>query len=117
MLSYATYKIFHYVGLAMVLSSLGALIVHQNNVLSKRTIAITHGLGLLLLLISGFGALAKLQIHSIPLWVAAKLGLWLLLGGYMALVPRLRNRFSAALWFGLPLTMALGAYLAQYKPF
>ncbi len=117
MLSYATYKIFHYVGISMVLASLGALIVYENKVLTKRSIAITHGVGLVLLLISGFGALAKLQIHSIPGWVAAKLGLWLLLGAYMALVPRLRNRFSAALWFGLPITMALGAYLAQYKPF
>lgn len=101
----------------MVLASLGALIVFENKVLSKRFLAITHGVGLLLLLVSGFGALAKLQIHSIPLWVAAKIGLWLLLGAYMALVPRLRSRFAAALWFGLPVTMALGAYLAQNKPF
>jgi uncharacterized membrane protein SirB2 len=117
MLTYATYKLVHTLALSMVLVSLGALIVGPSSKLSKRTIAITHGVGLLLLLVSGFGLLAKLQIHSVPGWVGAKLVFWLLLGGYMALVPRLRSKHTALLWWSLPVVTVMAAYMALTKPF
>jgi hypothetical protein len=117
MLSFVTYKLLHFSGLAMVLVSLGGLVVHSPQFLSKRTLAITHGIGLLLLLVSGFGMLAKLSIHwPLPAWVGGKFVIWLVLGAYMGLVPRMRARRAALLWWGLiGLTLA-AAYLAGTKP-
>jgi hypothetical protein len=46
---------------------------------------ITHGLGLLLVLVAGFGMLAKLGIHGVPTWAALKLIIWVALGAFAAL--------------------------------
>jgi hypothetical protein len=117
MLPYETYKTVHFIGLAMVLLSLGALIVHQQTILSKRTLAVTHGIGLLLLLVTGFGMLAKAGIHSVPGWVGGKLAIWLILGAYMALIPRLRNRQAGLLWWSIVVLVGTAGYLATTKPF
>ncbi len=102
----------------MVLVSLGALIAHQAGAVSKRTVAITHGIGLLLLFLSGFAMLAKLQIHwPLPGWVGGKLIIWLILGAYMGFAPRWRHRRAMALWWSLIALTGLAAYLASSKPF
>ncbi len=100
----------------MVLISLGALIVHQKGPLSKRTLAVTHGIGLLLVIVSGFGMLARLGVHSFPSWVVGKLIIWIILGGFMGLVPRLRNKRAGLLWWSLVLLTGVAAWLATSKP-
>ena len=67
-MSYEVYKIIHLLGLSMVLMSLGGIILHSINGGSKgsntfrKGAMITHGVGLFLLLVAGFGMLAKLGI-------------------------------------------------------
>jgi hypothetical protein len=85
----------------------------------RRWIAITHGVGLLIVIVSGFGLLARLGIsHSAgwPMWVWIKLGIWLVLGGITALVAK-SPRYASFLWFFIPVLAALAAYLAINKPF
>jgi hypothetical protein len=80
-----------------------------------RAMALIHGFGMLLVLVGGFGMLARMGIHSFPLWVWIKLIVWLALGGSMVLAKR-RANWGLAL---LTLWMALGgfaAYLGIFKP-
>ena len=123
MISYPVYKVVHLLGIFMVLLSLGGTLLWfgtggSRNHSWRRFMAITHGAGLLLALVGGFGLLARLgTVHGgLPGWVWAKLGIWTVLGGALALVSRL-PRLAQLLWW---LTLALGgsaAWLAGSKPF
>jgi len=78
---------------------------------------ISHGLGLLLILVSGFGMAARLGLVSgLPGWVHAKLGIWVLLG----LAVSLAKRKGAIGWPVFVLLVGLGttaAFIAVNKPF
>lgn len=123
MISYAIYKIIHLVGVLMVFLALGGVATNAINGGIKNhswriPIAITHGVGLLLSLIGGFGLLARLGIvhGGLPGWVMAKLGIWILFAALIGVVSRKPN-WSKPIW---PLIIVLGAtaaYLAGSKPF
>jgi hypothetical protein len=114
------YKLMHLLGLFLVLIALGGLALHGANGGSRETqrwrrpVAITHGLGLLLLLVGGFGMLAKLGA-GLPPWAAGKLVLWLALGAALGLLGR-RPALGRPLWFVVPLLALGAAMLAIYKP-
>ncbi len=76
-----------------------------------------HGVGLLFILISGFGMAARLgMMTELPGWVKAKVGLWLVLGLMISLVKR-KGYIGwpvAILIWGLGTTAAI---LAITKPF
>ncbi|MFP5520527.1 MAG: hypothetical protein ACLGGX_11530 [Bdellovibrionia bacterium] len=78
---------------------------------------ILHGVGLALILISGFGMAARLGLVSgLPGWIHAKLAIWVLLGAGIALA----KRKGAIGWPVAVLLMGLGttaAYIAINKPF
>lgn len=75
-MSLSFYHLLHLLGLILVFIGFGALFTPD----SRRAMK-WHGIGLLISLISGFGMLAKLGIFkSMPTWVWAKIGLWLVLG-------------------------------------
>ena len=87
MISYSIYKIVHLLGVMMVFLSLGGVIMHAINGGEKehswrKPVAITHGIGLLLALVGGFGLLARLGVMhgTLPGWVLAKLGIWFVFG-------------------------------------
>jgi hypothetical protein len=118
-MSYQIYKILHLLGLSLVVLSLGGLIMHsinggskQSNVFRKGAM-ISHGVGLLLLLVAGFGMLARLQIHSFPGWVVGKLVIWFALGGLIAIAYK--QNLARKLWFAVPVLVAVAASLAIYK--
>jgi hypothetical protein len=122
-MSYQFYKIMHLTGIAMTLLSLGGLMLHAIAGGSKaampwrRPVMITHGLGLLLALVGAFGLLARLGIHwPWPGWVIVKLGIWLVLGGAVAVVFR-KPEFNRVLWALVIALFAFAAYLANFKPF
>lgn len=119
------YKILHLTGIAMVLLPLGGLMMHSVTNpeplpdKQRRLVAITHGIGMLLILVAAFGWLAKSGMASPSTWggwVYAKLGIWLFFGACLALLQRARN-LAALMWFLLPLVVLVAAYLALYKPF
>lgn len=120
---YVVYKIIHFVGLVAIWAALGGATLHAMNGGTKATnpsrklVAATHGIGLFLMLLGGFGMLARLGITSgLPGWIHAKLTLWLLVGALLA-VPLRAPALAKPLWFAMPLVAGLGAWLALAKPF
>lgn len=123
MLSFVFYKNLHLLGVVMLLVALGGLMLHQINAarrenIWRKPVAITHGVGLLLVLVGGFGMLARLEIVSWPWpgWVIAKLVIWVIFGALIAVLGRAPS-LAKPLWW---ITIALGAtaaYLALNKPF
>ncbi len=113
------YKVVHLFGFALLFTAVGGLLLHaiQGGSLDQRgrkLVAIAHGLGLVLILISGFGLLARLGL-GFPLWVWFKIAIWLLLGAITVLIRKLPER-ATLLWWAVPLLGGLAAYLALFKP-
>ena len=120
-MTYLTLKVVHLVALALTFMGLaGALAsnaVSPGPSLTRRIFAISHGLGLLLLLVSGFFLLIQLGIgKNLPGWVWGKVIIWLLAGASATLVRRFA-RFQVPMLVYLALLVGLGAWLALYKPF
>jgi len=123
MISYQVYKTVHLVGILMLFLSLGGVITHVINGGSRdhswrKPLAITHGLGLLLALVGGFGLLARLGImHGmLPGWVLAKLAIWLVFAILIGVMIR-KNSWAESLWFIVLILGGVAAYLAGTKPF
>lgn len=122
MFSYSLYKVVHICGVLMVFFSLGAAVLQMLNSSNKnfpnrKLIGIFHGVGLFLALLGGFGLLARLNLNTgWPMWVWSKLGIWIVLGGIIALIYK-KPAMNKALWYAIPAIGVLAAYLAQYKPF
>ena len=90
-MSYQIYKIIHVVGLAMIMLGLGGLMFHalggEKKHDGRRGMMMTHGGGLFLVILGGFGMLARKGIHwPWPGWDAE---VWPL--------DRSRHRHNAAL--------------------
>jgi hypothetical protein len=122
MLSYLFYKTLHLTGVFLTLMSLGALAFYllnggEGRPGKKRFLAISHGVGLLLVILGGFGMIARLNIEwPWPGWIFAKLAIWLALGAMAGILPR-RARQAGALWWVCVALGVAAAYLALYKPF
>lgn len=123
MISYSVYKVIHLVGVMMVFLSLGGVVANASNKGTKasawrKPIAATHGIGLLLSLVGGFGLLARLGIvHGmLPGWILAKLGIWTLFALAIAALGR-KPELAKAAWPVLIILGGTAAYLAGSKPF
>jgi hypothetical protein len=116
------YKNVHLLGIFMILVASGGLILHQINgggqqQSGRKLAAITHGVGMLLVLFSGFGMLARSGIFwPWPGWVTGKVIIWIVFGALIAVIGR-TLALARPLWW---ITIVLGgvaAYLALNKPF
>ncbi|HRK02225.1 MAG TPA: hypothetical protein PLH57_06125 [Oligoflexia bacterium] len=122
MISYQIYKLMHLTGILMIFLGLGGVAMHAINGGPrahrwKRGVALTHGVGMLLTLVGGFGLLARLGMAAnMPGWAYAKIVIWLGLGGALALFIRKQSCAKKA-WFGVLVLGLAAAYLANYKPF
>lgn len=124
-MSYITYKLIHLFGLFALFVSLAGMAAHAASGQEKsenktyKGLLILHGSGALIALTGGFGLLARTGVQHgelFPGWVWAKLILWVLLGGLIALPYRNRG-LAKAMIFVLPFLGLLGAYLGDFKPF
>lgn len=120
---YYVYKIMHLVGILMLFLGYGGVILYSINGGTKATnawrkpVAITHGIGLVLALVGGFGLLAKIGISwPWPGWVIVKMVIWLLLAALVGVATR-SAAAGKGLWWLLLLLGALAAYMAGVKPF
>ncbi len=116
------YKYMHVVAIIMLFLAFGGLIqgawLTQNRVFPhKKIFVILHGLGMFLILLSGFGQLARLGMTgSWPMWVTVKLVIWFILGGLI--VPILRKPLlNYYMWLVALLLGSTAIYMAVFKPF
>lgn len=123
MISYSVYKVVHLVGVMMVFLAIGgvaanAIAGRPREHLWRRPIAITHGVGMFLSLLGGFGLLARLGIvhGGLPGWVLAKLVIWGIFGALLAVALR-KPVWGKAIWLIVILLGGAAAYLAGSKPF
>jgi hypothetical protein len=119
MLSYEIYKMLHYLGFVLLFFGLGGVFVPTLAGLKlqgkPRMLAfISHGVGMLLLLVAGFGMLARLSVQGIPPWIHVKLTIWLILGAAIGLSKRMP---SWLLLIALLAVAMVAPYMAIYKPF
>ena len=113
------YQIIHLVGVFMVFLSYGGMIVRSvlgsDNKDIRRLGAMTSGIGLVLILVGGFGLLAKLQ-YGWPVWVLVKVAVWVLLGAMIAIINR-KPEYSQYSWWGTILLGVIALLMVVLKPF
>jgi hypothetical protein len=108
-------------GILLVFVSLGGVSLYALNGGAKadnkarRWVGAMHGVGLLLILVGGFGMLARLGV-GFPGWVWAKLVVFLLLAGALTL-PYRKPELALPVFLALPFIGALAGFLAIFKPF
>lgn len=124
MFSHQFYNVVHIVGLLFLISALGGLAFHAANggvrtgSRGRGLIMALHGIGALLILVGGFGMLARLGIMhggGFPGWIWVKLGIWVVLGA-AAVLPYRFPALAKPLLLLVPLLGGLAAYMAIYKP-
>jgi hypothetical protein len=122
MIPEAVYKNIHLVGVFMVLMALGGLLLHRINGGTqqhawRKPVAITHGVGMFLILLGGFGMLTHQDIFwPWPGWVTVKAIIWIVLGALIAVIFR-KPTLAKPLWWITIVLGGLAAYLAGNKPF
>jgi hypothetical protein len=124
MMAYEAYKLIHIFGILLLLFWLGALYFQaaeerMHGVGRRRRLhGIAHGAALLIILVGGFGLLARLGVtegFGWPWWVWGKIAIWVLLG-VIPLAIKKSLTLKRSLWFAAPILGAAAAYLAIYKP-
>jgi hypothetical protein len=113
-MSVAFYHIAHLVGLIFLFAGFGALAS------GNRKGMMYHGIGLLILLIAGFGLIAKLKgampsmSYTEP-WLIAKYAIFLIIGLVLPILAKKKTlSASAALWIAIVLG-GCAAYLGYLK--
>ena len=120
------YEIVHLIGIALTMVALGATALHaleggtRRGPRARRALVVTYGVGLFLILLGGFGMLARLGIAragvaAFPGWLWAKLTVWAVLGAVMML-PYRRPAWAMPMLLLTPLLIGLATYFALYKP-
>ena len=101
----------------MLFAGTGLGLAAVDNVSPRKCGAILRGIALLLLLVTGFGMLAKLGImKSIPLWAWIKVAIWLIAAVLPVFVKRKILSGTVAVFIALALG-AVAAWLGYLKPF
>lgn len=123
MINYQVYKLVHLFGIFLTVIALGGMYLHAMNGgtkesnASRKLMSIVHGVGLFLVLLGGFGMLARLGlVEHMPGWVIAKLVIWAVLGAALA-IPARAPQLARPLYFAIPILGVLAGYFALYKPF
>ena len=121
MIPYEVYRLVHFFGIFSTLVAIGGTCLHVINGgtratnPNRRLLAMVHGIGMFLIILGGFGMLARLDI-GFPVWVMAKLGVWVVIGGAITL-PYASSSLARLLIIGAPLLAIIAGTLALYKPF
>ena len=117
-MDYLTYRMLHIGGLVVMLLAIGGMIIGRDARAERppKIASILHGVGLLVILVAGFGMAARREydMAATP-WIWAKVGVWLLLGAF----PVLARRGVVPGPVAWPLVVALvlaSEWLAHEKP-
>ena len=125
MFSHQLYNVVHVIGIVLAMSALGGacvLAIAGASVVARpprKLLAFLHGFGVFLILLGGFGMLARLGIvqgGSFPAWLWVKLGVWGIVAAALMLALR-RPAMARPLLLSLPVLGGVATYMAIYKPF
>jgi hypothetical protein len=124
MIPYETYKVLHILGVLLAFATLGGLMLTVANGATKSTssvrrlVAITHGIATFIILLGGFGALARLGVMqgNLPGWILVKLACWVVLAVLVA-IPYRRPALARPVFWFLPVLGGIAVVMAIYKPF
>lgn len=117
------YHWLHFVGILLLFSSLGAqaLYVAQGGTKAawayRRPMAILHGIGMALVLIAGFGLMAryKFTFGDQP-WIILKLVIWLILGLFQTIIWKF-GRKNLNMFYLLVVLGSLAVYSVVFRIF
>ena len=118
------YKIVHLLGMFMLFTVLGGIALHSLNGgtkegnVGRKLIGAMHGISLFIILLGGFGMLARLGLVKgmLPGWVLAKLAIWIALP-FLGLMAYRKPQVAKLLLVAMPLLGGLAGWIALYKPF
>jgi hypothetical protein len=112
-----TYRLLHVVGVLLVFLGLGGVLATSagDGGKSPKLFLVSHGIGLLVMLVAGIGFVHKSKLEW-QNWLFAKIACWVLIGA----VPFLVRRGVLPRLLALVVVLGLGAtaaWLARAKPF
>lgn len=123
MIAYEVYKVLHLGGMFLLFTVLGGIALHvlnggtRESNAGRKLVGALHGVALFIILLGGFGMLARLGIVTgWPGWVWVKLGVWVVLP-VLGTLPYRKPATAKAVLLALPLVGAFTAWVAIYKPF
>jgi hypothetical protein len=105
------YKIIHLIGISILGLGVGGMMAGGSN---RKAFAICQGIGLLVMLVSGFGLLAKLKL-GYPPFAIVKTVLWVVIAMLPMFVRKLKLPVGLAILISLTLVGIL-AWLGVMKP-
>lgn len=118
------YEIVHLIGIAMLFIAIGGVAVHaanggtKANTRTRGLVAAIFGIGSFLILLGGFGMMARLGLvrGMPPGWLIVKMLIWLVLSA-IVLLPYRKPELAKPFMVILPFFVGFAVYLAVYKPF
>jgi hypothetical protein len=112
-MDYNFYKITHLIGISVLALGVGGMMAGGEK---RKAFAILQGIGLLVMLVTGFGLLAKLKLTPyVPPFAIMKLVLWLVIGMLPMLFRKLKTPLFAAILISIIL-VGIMAWLGVTKP-
>jgi hypothetical protein len=112
-MDYNFYKIAHLIGISLLAIGVGGMLAGGEK---RKTFVMVQGIGLLVMLVTGFGLLAKLKLTPyMPPFAIVKTALWLVIGMLPVLFRKLKTPLPACILISLIL-VGLMAYLGVVKP-
>lgn len=104
----------------MLFMGYGALLARSmcgsDNVSVRKLGSMTSGIGLLFILIAGFGLIAKMSYSISAPWLIVKMLIWLALGGLIVLINR-KPALAKTLWWSILLLGAAAAFMVYFVRF
>ena len=103
--AYNIYKLVHLAGIGMLFTALGGATLHamlngEKKHEKRRLVMMTHGIGMFLILLGGFGMLARGKFGW-PGWAITKMVIWVILGGAIAMLYRNATLNRLVWWLGI----------------
>lgn len=110
------YKILHLIGVITLFAGIGGFLTYGSEKAPRaKMVGMLHGIGLVLILISGFGMQAKYG-YGFPVWIILKVLLWVGLGALLAFAKKGTLSPRNAVIIGLALGF-IAAYAGLFGKF